>query len=178
MTDYIISDILRSRYDRAYNDGYYDGYDDGYDSGYGDGYRDGTYAGTPIDDSVKERIREQVDHTANKYKEDAYLDLETALNDPYYLFIVDDDLSVLNQDSATCMLASGDILSVARTPAPGALTVQMQVVTSKRRSCEAGSVVTVSAVDLQEMLNAFAERVDDGLNALGEEKGHLINSRL
>ena len=47
----------------------------------------------------------------------------------------------------------------------------MVIVTSKSVDCPAGSTVNVSYTDLQEMLNSFSEKVDDGMNELQENRG-------
>ena len=149
----MISDILRDQYNNGYNDGY--------DNGYTDGYNDGRSAG--ITTAMQDQLRTQVDLTVDRYRSDDFLSLEDAFRDPDYLFVVDTDISVLAADGSTCYLSGGDVLKVARTPGHNDVVAEMQVVTSKGESCFAGTVVTLSLEDLQEMLNSFSERVDDGL---------------
>ena len=49
----------------------------------------------------------------------------------------------------------------------------MVVVTSKGGSCPAGTQITVSISDLQEMLNTFGEKVDAGLNEAQKHKSEI-----
>jgi ABC-type enterochelin transport system substrate-binding protein len=117
-----------------------------------------------VTEDVKEQIRRQVDQTAEAYKNDQEVDVEMALRDPNYLFVVDTQVSVLSEANTTCQLSGGDILKAVSAPSSEAGAARMMVVTSKGDSCAAGTVVVMSVEDLQEMINTFSEKVDDGLN--------------
>jgi len=151
VTDYTLARMLEAEYERGWEDGQ-------------------AAAGTPITEPVKEQIRLQIDEVARFFQEAEALLLERALEDPDYLFIVDTPLSVATDDNNICTLTGGDI--VKRAPGPvGALPVaNMVIVTSKTDECRAGSAVSISYADLQEMLNTFGQIVDDGLNELQERR--------
>jgi len=118
---------------------------------------------------VKEQLRQQVDDTAKSFQVEQAITLEAALQNPEYLFVVDTSISVATKANSTCGLTGGDIIKPAGTVDPEVPVASMSVVTSKNDSCAAGSVVNVSFTDLQEMLNTFGERVDDGLNELQQQ---------
>ena len=147
--------------------------EDEYARGYGDGYAAGQQAaeGTPISDPVKEQLRIQVDQTAQSFQTEQAIRLEDALADPNRLFIVDTPIRAAAAGSGTCALSGGDIIqpTAGATVDPDMPVASMTVVTAKGESCVAGSVVHVSFTDLQEMLNTFGERVDDGLNELQKQ---------
>ncbi len=150
VTDYMLSKTLEEEYERGYLDGQ-------------------ESVGTPISEPVKEQLRQQVDGVAKAFEEDRWIDLEQALNDPDYLFIVDAPLSVTTADKTTCTLTGGDIFKLAEPGDSNVPVASMEIVTSKSEDCSAGSIVSVSYTDLQEMLNSFGERVDDGMNELQKQ---------
>jgi hypothetical protein len=127
-------------------------------------------AGTAISEPVKEQIRVQVEGVARTFQESGSLTLQKALEDPDHLFIVDTSLSLVTDQGETCALSGGDI--IRRTPGDedGRPVASMTVVTTKGGECRAGSRVSVSYTDLQEMLNTFGQTVDDGLNELQRQQ--------
>ena len=147
VTDYMLSKTLEEEYERGYLAGQ-------------------ESVGTPISEPVKEQLRQQVDDVARAFEEDRWIELEQALQDPDYLFIVDTPLSVTTEDNTTCTLTGGDIFKSAAPGDPDVPVASMEIVTSKSVDCSAGSIVSVSYTDLQEMLNSFGEKVDDGMNEL------------
>jgi hypothetical protein len=151
VTDYVISDLLREQYEEGYADGFRDGWDAARDSRYG------------ITEDYKEQIRSQVDQTATAFQNNTVVTLDQVLNDSAYIFAVDTELTVLDQFNNACTLSGGDLLRVNQRPNATDASASMIVVTSKGASCKAGTVVEVSIIDLQEMLNTFNEKVDDGL---------------
>ena len=126
--------------------------------------------GTPISEPVKEQLRQQVDDVARAFEADGWIDLEQVLQDPDYLFVVDTPLSVTTADNTTCRLTGGDIFKSAAPGDPDVPVASMEIVTSKSMDCPAGSMVSVSYTDLQEMLNSFGEKVDDGMNELQKNR--------
>jgi hypothetical protein len=152
VTDYVLSTSLEEEYARGYAAGQQS-------------------AGTPITEPVKEELRKQVDETAKTYQAEQAVDLQQALKTPGYLFVVDTPLSVTKSDDTTCTLTGGDILKAAAEVGEGAAVAQMAVVTSKDEKCQAGSQVSVSLTDLQEMLNSFGQKVDDGMKELQKNRG-------
>lgn len=131
--------------------GYRDGWDAARDSSYG------------ITEDYKEQIRRQVDQTATAYQNDSVVALDQVLQDSAYIFAVDTELTVLDRNNNACALSGGDLLRVYQRPTTQDVSASMIVVTSKGASCPAGTIVEVSIADLQEMLNTFNEKVDDGL---------------
>ncbi|MCK9463321.1 MAG: hypothetical protein M0R80_27185 [Proteobacteria bacterium] len=157
VTDYVIASMLEDEYARGYSDGY------------AAGQQQAATAGTPISEPVKEQLRQQVDATAQSFQVERSIRLEDALADPEHLFIVDTPISAASVGGGTCSLNGGDIIKAAGPADPDVPVASMTVVTSKSESCAAGTVVSVSFTDLQEMLNTFGERVDDGLNELQKQ---------
>jgi hypothetical protein len=154
VTDYVMARMLEDEYAR------------GYAAGYASGEQ---AAGFPVSEPVKEQLRTQVDETATAFKDDRAIELDSALAKPGYLFVVDAPLSVATQDSASCNLTGGDIIKAAAGGDPDVAVASMVVVTAKRENCAAGSQVSVSYTDLQEMLNSFGEKVDDGMKELEKQ---------
>jgi hypothetical protein len=158
VTDYVISRSLEEEYDR------------GYAAGQQAAAGQPTPVGAPISEPLKEELRQQVDQTAKAYQAEQAMALEQALQKPGYLFVVDTTLSVTNVDGTVCALSGGDIIKPAAAVDPTVPVAQMRVVTSKGDECPAGSTVAVSLTDLQEMLNSFGQKVDDGMNELQKTK--------
>ena len=153
VTDYMLSKTLEEEYERGYLAGQ-------------------ESVGTPISEPVKEQLRQQVDDVARAFEAEQWIDLEQVLQDPDYLFVVDTPLSATTADNTTCRLTGGDIFkSAAPTGDPNVPVASMVIVTSKSVDCPAGSTVNVSYTDLQEMLNSFSEKVDDGMNELQKNSG-------
>ncbi len=150
VTDYMLSKTLEEEYERGYLAGQ-------------------ESVGTPISEPVKEQLRQQVDDVARAFEEDRWIDLEQALDDPDYLFVVDAPLSVMTADDTSCTLTGGDIFKSVAPGDPDVPVASMKIVTSKSVDCPAGSIVRVSYTDLQEMLNSFGEKVDDGMNELQKQ---------
>jgi hypothetical protein len=59
-----------------------------------------------------------------------------------------------------CTLAGGDLIRFARIPAATDTSVSMRVVASRPGHCRASSTVELGVGDLQDMMNAFTERVE------------------
>ena len=165
VTDYTLSRMLEDEYARGYEDGYYAAEGEA-------AVAEQQQEGTPITEPVKEQIRVQVDEMANAFEEDDFVQLEKALEDPEYLFIVDTALSVTNEDGEACTLTGGDIIKQAEGNDldPDRPVAEMEIVTSKSPQCPAGSTAAVSYADLQEMLNTFGQTVDDGLYELQKQR--------
>ncbi|PWU20611.1 MAG: hypothetical protein C5B49_04040 [Bdellovibrio sp.] len=130
---------------------------------YQDGYRS-KGQGTGISAPDRDQLRKQVGEIGQNYQNEISPALEQAFQDPEYIFVVDINLSVLNEDKQKCHLSAGDLLKVAQAPREGDKVANMRVISTKDLQCPAGSTVQVSFEDLQEMLNAFAQKVDDGMN--------------
>ncbi len=133
---------------------------------------------TPITPEVREAIAQEVQRQLAQQNADAANpdpaatqgDLPAALRDPNHVFVVSSELDVTAGDQE-CGLTPGDVLRLNRAPPDGAAVADVRVVSSKRSDCAAGSVVTLSVNDLQEMHNSFRERVDAGLGTLRAGQG-------
>ena len=63
-------------------------------------------------------------------------------------------------DGSQCTLASGDLIGFSRVPAGADPVAQMKVISSHAGHCQGNETVEVAVSDLQDMLNAFSERVE------------------
>jgi hypothetical protein len=81
-----------------------------------------------------------------------------------YIFQTSDRVEVTETSTgAACDLTSGDMISFASLPSDEDATAHMKVVTSRGTSCKADVVVDVAVSDLQDMLNAFSERLENNM---------------
>jgi len=144
---------------------------DEYERGYKDGYADGR--NRAISQQDKEQIRRQVEDTVNDFKSDKSVDLAKAFANPQYIFAVDQELNVLDQANRECKLTGGDLLRTVRAPNAdddSAKTALMVVISGKNGSCAVGSQINVAIEDLQEMLNTFSQKVDEGMQQMDKSK--------
>lgn len=158
VTDWVVSDMLNDAYQRGLAEG---------------AATSSQPTSAPITDAEKEQLRAQVDQLAQGYRSEETVDLRNILaNHPDYIFPVNQTISVMPTGrAAACRLTEGDLLKVATPPTDQNPTATMTVISSKYGSCPAGSQVLVSVNDLQDMLNTFAERVDQGMHALQRDRG-------
>jgi hypothetical protein len=127
--------------------------------------------GTAVGTNEKEQLRAQVNDTAALHSEEKPLELANALENPKYLFLVDNVLGVLPEGSdKPCLISGGNLLKTARKPADNETYALMQVVTSRNGDCPAGTKVQVPLGELQEMLNSFSAKTDDGLHELQQSE--------
>jgi chorismate mutase len=126
----------------------------------------GQPGGAVLDESAKEQIHNQVEEAVKSQQSDQPLALSSWVNDPNHIFLVTSDFNAsLNAGGqiTSCALSHGDLLKVQQPPVAGSPAVSMRVITSKRESCPAGSVVEVAVEELQKFQNDFAKTVDQGL---------------
>lgn len=139
-----------------------------------DAYRDENTApaanATGVGDEEKNQLRNEIREAAALHEAEQPLELKNALGKPGYLFLVDTPYQVLPEGSETgCVISGGDLLRVHRKPEDDETYAVMQVVTAKDGNCAAGTRVNVPLDELQEMLNSFAAKADDGLHELDEQ---------
>ncbi|MGH8675248.1 MAG: hypothetical protein ACREVG_13165 [Burkholderiales bacterium] len=67
---------------------------------------------------------------------------------------------------APCTLAAGDLAEFQKVPDGSSAAAPMSVIASRPGHCEAGQVVHVRLEDLQDMLNAFSQRVEENMKKL------------
>ncbi len=156
VTDWILADMLKAAYDRGVEEGE---------------SQVNTATADPVSDGVKGQLQAQVDELSKSYQGEQTVDLKETLVNPNYIYAVNQTFTETVVNSAsTCKLAEGDLLKVAVAPTDANPVATMSVVSSKFGSCAAGTQIEVSVSDLQEMLNSFAERVDNGLHEFQKTK--------
>jgi hypothetical protein len=123
-----------------------------------------------IPENLRLRVREQVGATVALLQAGTPLTLGDVLAAPdaaAYIFQTAQPLLVTEQSGGgECFLNTGDLIGFYSMPDEASGFAMMTVVASGPGSCSPRSVVPVSLSDLQEMLNGFAERVEDNLQRL------------
>ncbi len=121
---------------------------------------------------MKDQIKEQVDEAIKAHQGKQSLSLQASLRDRNHIFVVDDDYDVLIEgvDDKTCSLSAGDLVRARENVNDDDQVVKMVVVTAKKESCKAGTRILVSVADLQDMQNAFAEKLEAGMQKMKAEK--------
>jgi hypothetical protein len=125
-----------------------------------------------ITDDLKDQIRDQVDQAIRDHEKKLPANLETLLQDTKHLFVVSDDYDVLKDgaEQETCALTAGDLIRAREALGAQEQIAKMVVVTSKKGNCPAGTKILVSLVDLQDMQNAFSEKLEEGMEKLKSER--------
>jgi len=123
-----------------------------------------------VSDEVREQMRQQVRLSVAMLQNGHPLLLNDVLAAGYasiYLFQVAQPIWVpLTGGSGECLLNTGDLIVLDKSPGADARSVDMSVVAASAASCRAGEGVRVAMADLQEMLNAFTIRVEENLKRL------------
>jgi hypothetical protein len=120
-----------------------------------------------VPDEVRMQVRAQVRLSIAQLQNQHPALLSDVLKSGYakiYLFQAAAPLNV--QDAATgeeCFINTGDLLGFAQLPAGESPVALMKVVTSGAQSCQPKQLLNVPVTDLQDMMNAFSERVEDNL---------------
>ena len=86
------------------------------------------------------------------------------------VFVVSSAIDVSTPDDYACSLTSGDVLRLD-SAREGSGTADLFVASSHRQDCPVGIEVTLSLVDLQEMVNTLRAQLDDGLAELHADQG-------
>jgi hypothetical protein len=134
-----------------------------------------------VPQDVREQVRAQV-------KEDILLHQQQkplALNDiiasaeaQKYVFQIADLIDATDAETGeACALTVGDLITFDQVPAPGEAAAKARVVAGKAEGCAPGTLVTVSLGDLQDMLNAFNEHVEDGMKKVHDKVAALEPKR-
>ncbi len=120
-----------------------------------------------VSEEVRLRMREQVRATVVLMQAGTPLTLGAVLAAPdagAYLFQTAQPLVVTDlSGGGECFLNTGDLIRLAAMPDESSGFATLNVVASGPGSCAPRSVVPVSLSDLQEMLNGFAERLENNL---------------
>lgn len=124
-----------------------------------------------ITDEMKADIRSQVEEIIRAHERKEAVSLVDMLRDADKIFVVADDVDVLKEGTEeSCSLTAGDLIRNREKLGDNDQMVKMIVVSAKKGSCKAGTKVLVSLIDLQEMHNAFAERLEEGMEKLKAQK--------
>lgn len=137
--------------------------------------------GTPVTPVMKDQIGEQVkeiiadeqDATARGNAgsgSDTTPAVPPSIDPRFTLFIVSSEMG-LDTQNAPCSVTSGDIVKRIEYTPDGNNTVAVQVVSSKRGDCPAGTTSRLDVDALEEMHDNLREKVDDGLKSLSENQG-------
>jgi hypothetical protein len=124
---------------------------------------------TPVSvpEDVRQQIRAQVRLSIAQHQNQKPAIVSEIVSSGYakiFLFQTSSPISVTDSGSGEeCFLNPGDLLSIAKPPGGEGQAAQMKVVLSGNQSCQARQTVNVPVNDLQDMLNAFNERVEDNM---------------
>jgi hypothetical protein len=97
--------------------------------------------------------------------------LPDALNPTNRTFIVATALTGQLPDGMECSLSQGDVLTRIDDTPDANQNVKVLVSAGQKNDCNAGAQIAVAVNDLQDMQNAFRERIDDGLKTLADNQG-------
>jgi hypothetical protein len=91
-----------------------------------------------------------------------------------HVFVVGDDLDLVDAGGAACAVSQGDVLQMTQPPPQDAAAATLVVMASKGGvECRKGSAVQVGLADLQNMQNHMRETLDQGLSDLQAHQGGL-----
>lgn len=79
--------------------------------------------------------------------------------------------TTLDTDDGACALTAGDIVRRTENTPDADNTVAVEVASSKKADCAVGTASRMTVDDLEEMHDAFRQRVDEGLKSLSENQG-------
>jgi hypothetical protein len=120
-----------------------------------------------VPEDTRLQIRQQVQEDLALHQQQRGLSLPDVIASAQaqqYVFQISDPLDVTDAYSQEeCNLGTGDLARFAAVPGPDDQVAQMTIVTSRPGDCRAGSVVSVSLTDLQTMLNAFSQRLEQNM---------------
>ena len=94
-----------------------------------------------------------------------------ALNPSERTFVADITLDAAAPDGSACAVGAGDVVTRVDTAPDADQKIKVSVRSSKRGDCAAGTRVSVSVQDLQDMANHLHEKVDDGVGQLAKSGG-------
>ncbi|MBF0190957.1 MAG: hypothetical protein HQL99_07360 [Magnetococcales bacterium] len=132
----------------------------------------------PIPEPVRKQFRQQVEQDLVAHQNSQPLSLANLLTSTEaqdYIFQVAENMEATEIVSGEeCMLTTGDLVRIDEPPQPKDASARMRVVTSQMESCRVNSVVNISLWNLQEMLNAYRQRLEENLQKVHQkvsEKG-------
>jgi len=123
-----------------------------------------------VPDRVRDVMRKQVRLSVAQHQNGNPLLLSDVVESGYariYVFQAAAPIEVEDvRTGAPCRLAAGDLTEFHKVPDAGAAAAPMSVIASRPGHCEPNQVVHVKFEDLQEMLNAFSQRVEANMQKL------------
>jgi len=124
---------------------------------------------TAVPDDVVTQIDNQVTEATGDIQAGTTPDVTQAILDHDFVLnqTISGDAQIPNSDvTYQCQLSEGDIIKLNQDapPGPDDTSATMAVVTSKQGDCAPGVSIVVSMSDLQDMLNDFTAKVEEGLN--------------
>ena len=126
-----------------------------------------TSAPVRVTKAVQQQLRREVKEDMIEQVQQNPLLLSDLIASPEalrYVFEVSDMIETTDTTAgADCSLTGGDLVSFANLPADGDVTAHVKVVSGKDSSCRPDAVLEVSLSDLQDMLNAFSERLENNM---------------
>ncbi|MBF0273117.1 MAG: hypothetical protein HQL98_13795 [Magnetococcales bacterium] len=127
----------------------------------------------PIPEPVRKQFRNQVEQDLIAHQNSqplALTDLLKTADAQNYIFQVAENMDATDVVSGEeCMLTTGDLISIDQLPEQKDASARMRVVTSNAESCRVNNVVTISLWNLQEMLNAYRQRLEDNMQKVHQE---------
>ncbi|MFH1035247.1 MAG: hypothetical protein V1806_12130 [Pseudomonadota bacterium] len=134
--------------------------------------------GVLIPEEARQQVRQQVRQEIALHRQErspSIAEVMASAQAQKYIFQVAGLIDASDLDTGEeCALSTGDLIMFQRVPAEGEVAAPMRVVTSKFGSCRAGGLVHVSLPDLQDMLNAFSQRLEANMHKL---QAHLSVAR-
>ncbi len=126
-----------------------------------------------IPEPVRQQVHQQVREDIALHQQQQLLslvDVIASADAQNYVFQIGDLIDTTEADSGeACTLITGDLVKFDQVPADGDAAARMRVVTSRSGSCSSNTVVQVSLTDLQEMLNAFSQRLEDSMKKVHDQ---------
>ena len=157
LTDYLIADSIRSNAQAA--------------NAAANRAEQAVHQVPQITNDMKDQIREQVEEVIRAHEKKEAVNVAETLRDAGRIFVVSEDIDVLVEGTEQqCSLTAGDLIKNREKVGDSDQFVKMIVVASKKGSCPAKTKIAISLVDLQEMQNAFAERLEEGMDKLQAER--------
>jgi hypothetical protein len=95
----------------------------------------------------------------------------SALDPNNRTFIVSTALDEQNADGSACVLSQGDVLTRLGDNPDANGNVNVMVTSSQKGDCSSGAQLSISVNDLQDMLNDFNQKLDEGLQKLSQNAG-------
>ncbi|MBI5521112.1 MAG: hypothetical protein HY910_00690 [Desulfarculus sp.] len=125
-----------------------------------------------ISEEVRQQIRQQVLEEIALHQQKKPLTLTHVMTSAHaqnYIFQISGMIEAADlSTNEPVVLTTGDLIKFYQVPGEGEVAAQMMVVTSKSPAVRPGSVVMIGLTDLQEMLNAFSQRLEQNMKKVAD----------